>query len=57
MRYWRGIEDELVKNGCSVHTTKVGTVSSIKQRAEELHVYLSNNFKGQNINIIGHSMV
>ncbi|KAJ3312688.1 hypothetical protein HDV04_002832 [Boothiomyces sp. JEL0838] len=47
LNYWRGITDTLERNGCSVYSTSVGSVSSIKSRAERLHAYLEKNFASQ----------
>jgi triacylglycerol lipase len=57
LRYWRGIQDALQQHGCEVGTASVGSVASLKERAEQLHLYLSTHFAGREVNLIGHSMV
>ncbi|KAJ3270752.1 hypothetical protein HDV01_007444 [Terramyces sp. JEL0728] len=56
LNYWRGITDSLERNGCNVFATGVGSVSSIKSRAEKLHAYLEKNFAKQDVNLVAHSM-
>lgn len=57
MRYWNKIEEALKKLGCEIHTSRVGTASSLKRRSEQLHSFLDNKLRGRRINLIGHSMV
>lgn len=42
--------------GCQISCTSVGAIASIKERAQKLHEYLSENYAGQSVNLIGHSM-
>jgi triacylglycerol lipase len=56
-RYWRGVEESLRKDGCKVSAYSVGPTASIKERAQKLNELLTENYSGQSVNLIGHSMV
>lgn len=56
LHYWRGISDALTDIGCKVHVTRVGSVSSLGTRAQELRYQLEQAAGGQSVNLIGHSM-
>ncbi|KAI8915859.1 Alpha/Beta hydrolase protein [Gorgonomyces haynaldii] len=56
IRYWNVIENALRKLGCKVHTARVGTVSSLRQRAHQLHEFVESKLAGQKVNFVGHSM-
>ena len=57
IRYWDKVEEALKKLGCLVYTGRVGTVSSLRIRAQQLHQLLSEKLNGQSVNLIAHSMV
>lgn len=56
MRYWNKIELALRKLGCDVHTSRVGTASSLNRRATQLHQFLELKLSGRPVNLIAHSM-
>ncbi|RYP78829.1 hypothetical protein DL771_000214 [Monosporascus sp. 5C6A] len=56
VHYWRGIRDALTANGVEVITTTVPPSGSIETRAERLAQNIAKDARGQNVNIIAHSM-
>ncbi|KAI8902411.1 Alpha/Beta hydrolase protein, partial [Globomyces pollinis-pini] len=57
LQYWRGIKDVLLHRGCEVYSTGVGSISSVKERAVNLHKFLEQNFRvSLIINLVAHSM-
>ncbi|KAJ3356223.1 hypothetical protein HDU91_005568, partial [Kappamyces sp. JEL0680] len=56
VRYWGGIEDQLISDGAEVSSFSVAPVGSIKKRAETLHAFLTEHYAGRAVNLVGHSM-
>ena len=58
--YWRGISEALTALGCKVFISKVGTVSSVEVRSQQLYSQLerilaNDKDKEMTINLVGHS--
>ncbi|KAF8934239.1 Alpha/Beta hydrolase protein [Dissophora ornata] len=56
IHYWSGIQKALTKLGVKVVVAKVPRTGSIKERAEDLHRFLSSTMEGMPINFVAHSM-
>jgi triacylglycerol esterase/lipase EstA (alpha/beta hydrolase family) len=57
MHYWTGIADALTALGCRVYIARVGAVSSVRTRAQELVSFLDRTVgPGQPVNLVAHSM-
>ncbi|QKX55037.1 uncharacterized protein TRUGW13939_02128 [Talaromyces rugulosus] len=57
IQYWHGIKDALSMKGVKVITATVPPYGSIENRAEELVKDIAAGAKGDNVNIIAHSMI
>ena len=55
--HWRGIREVLESNGIDVLITRVPATASIKDRAAILAESIAEKYPGQEVNLIGHSMV
>ena len=55
--HWRGIREVLESNGVDVLITRVAATASIKDRAATLVEAITEKYPGQEVNLIGHSMV
>jgi triacylglycerol lipase len=56
VQYWRGIREALEGAGIKVVTTSVPTTGSISDRAEALHEQIRDKARGEDVNIVAHSM-
>lgn len=55
--HWRGIREVLESNGVDVLITRVPATASIADRAAILAETIAEKYEGQEVNLIGHSMV
>lgn len=55
--HWRGIREVLESNGVDVLITRVPATASVADRAAILAETIAEKYEGQEVNLIGHSMV
>jgi triacylglycerol lipase len=56
VEYFRGVQDHLQKQGCTVFASTVGPKDSVPERASLLESEIRNQFDGQKVHVIAHSM-
>ena len=56
VRYWGDIWDALNSAGCRVHIARVPAIGNIEERAHHLKRFLNENCRGQDVNLVAHSM-